>query len=710
MDELKKILDEWTKGNKPKDIKVEGFVSKGSDEGVNNIPQDVEMKLATPINFDIKNVDVKKRAIKGWASTRDLDSQGEIVLPTAFSDTLEQFMKNPLIFFMHNWMNTYPIGKVLKAEVVHDVGLWIEVKVSKATDIANEVWSLILEGLLRAFSIGFSDAQREEREGITYIHKLKLWEVSVVSLPANPQALFSQAREKNIDVKNLFNIQAFETKGLNNPETKKEVTMSLTKEELEKQVDERIDVKTKEGLDLIKQIQEDMKGVVKSQSEMKDYTDKVKDDLTKTMEDQMRPLMEKKIRFEASGAGYDGMFLKRPYLTEDLAFYKTKTPKDKFAKLFEIPSINMPDLQKVQEAADDLLLTHWILKLYSSDYGGMKSLWLYDRYNRIAKDFIKAMDTATSGEGADWIPTAFSADLITKYRLALKVAGLFRWFNMPTSPYKFPLLTDGFTTYKPGENVGDIGQKIPASTATTSSKQFDAVKLAARGVFSDEITEDSIVPILPILKAELAKAMADGLEDCIINGDDSASHFDTGLGIGVAGNDRRTMFKGLRKLIIDGGETYDASTFAATKLRGMRALLGKYGVNPAELVYVVSIAVYIKMLSFTEVATADKFTDAATWLKGFLTAIDGSPIVISEKMRQDLNATGVFDDSTKTYTGALLVHIPSYMIGERRSLTVKSKEDIEADQQILVTTQRLDFEKMRATTEPCGAYGYKITT
>ena len=397
-------------------------------------------------------------------------------------------------------------------------------------------------------------------------------------------------------------------------------------------------------------------------------------------------------------------------MEQDLAFFKTKTPKAKFAKLFEVPSINTPDLQKLQEAADDLLLTHWILKTFSNDYAGMKSLWLYDRYSQIAKDFIKALDTATAGEGADWIPTAFSTDLITKYRLQLKVGSLFRWFNMPQSPYKFPLLTDGFTTYKGAENVGDIGEKIPASTVATSSKQFDAVKLVARAVFSDEISEESIVPLLPILKGELAKAMADGLEDCILNGDDSASHFDTGLSIGVAGNDRRTMFKGLRKLIVDGGETYDASTFAAAKLRGMRALCGKYGVNPAELVYIASIAVYIKMLSFTEVATVDKFGEAATWLKGYLTALDGAPIVISEKMRQDLNATGVYDASVTDYTGVLLVHHPSYMIGERRSLTVKSKEDIETDQQILVTTQRLDFEKMKATAETCGAYGYKITT
>lgn len=705
----------WVKehGYKPKDLfKIETFEASETIEATNIIPQDVSMKLLDPINFEIKNIDKKKRIIKGWASTRDLDYQGEIVEPSAFRETLSNFMNNPLMFFMHNWRQDFPIGKVLKAEIVEDVGLWIEAKISKVGDTANKVWELILEGLLKALSIGFSDAVIDEREGIRHILKLNLWEISVVSLPANPMALFGQARAKGIDLGDLVKTQVFvseDLKGKKQEKTKEVKTMpELT---LEK-VDERIDVKTKEGLDLIKQIQTDVKGLNNSQSQLKEYAEKVEKDLKKTMEDQMRPLVEKKIRFEAKEAGYEGMFLNRPFLTQDLAFYKCKTPKEKFAKFFEIPSINMPDLKMLQESADDLLLTHLILKTYNpGEYGGIKSLWLYDRYRQIAKDFQKALDTETAGEGADWIPTAFSADLITKYRLQLKVGALFKWFNMPASPFKYPLLTGGFTTYKVAENVGDIGLKIPASTVATSKVQFDAVKLAARGIFSDEVNEDSIVPLLPVLKGELAKAMAEGLEDCLLNGDDSASHFDTGLSIGASGNDRRTMFKGLRKLIIDGGENVDISAtgFTAAKLRTLRKTCKKYGINPSELAWIVSISGYIQMLSFTEVATADKFTDAATWLKGFLTAIDGIPILISEFMRDDLNASGIYDGSTTTYTAILLAHFASYMIGERRTLTVKSKEDIETDQQILVTTQRLDFEKMFATTEPCGAYGYKIT-
>src|SRR5215216_3757114 len=51
----------------------------------------------------------------------------------------------------------------------------------------------------------------------------------------------------------------------------------------------------------------------------------------------------------------------------------------------------------------------------------------------------KAMDTAQSGGGADWIMTGFSPDIIQEVALERKVSSLFERVKMPTNPYKFPV-------------------------------------------------------------------------------------------------------------------------------------------------------------------------------------------------------------------------------------------------------------------------------
>lgn len=714
----------WTRahGWKPKGVIKEytaksGLIKIEDGKLVNSLPPDLVMEKMVNARFEIKHIDKAKKTIKGWASTRDVDSDGEVVLPIAFRDTLDSFMRNPMMFYMHSWRNAFPIGQVTKAEIVEDVGLWIEAEITTLTDAGKTVWALIQARLLRAFSIGFSNAVRDKRDdGLTYIIKLKLWEISVVSLPANENALISMAKAQGIEMDNLsvpaspLAFELAESMECKSKQINKEKEVSEMKiEDIQKQVTD-VEVKTKKNEGLILQVQEAAKNAT-TKAELQEVIDKCKADLIETFDKQYKTLSERKLRFEAESLGYDGLFLKKPYLKHDLAFLNCHTPVEKFAKLFEIPSIKMPDLQVLQSAADDMLLVHWILRSFSGDYAGLKSLKLYDRYSQIAQDFAKALDTATSGEGLDWIPTLFSADLITKYRLQLKVAALFPWFTIPagTGSYKWPTLSGAWIAYKIPENVGDIGVKIPASTGTTGAVTFTPAKLACRAVFSEDINEDSIISILPILKAEIALAMAEGLENAVINGDTTATHFDTGYT--VATNDQRRIFKGLRKLANSSGKVDIGTSFpTGSTIRGVRKAMGKYGVDPSQLAWITGISAYIKLLSMTQIATAEKFMASATWLKGYLTALDGSPIVVSEKVAEDLNASGIYDGVTETKTIMALVNKLQWIIGEKRSLTVKGKEDVETDQKVAVITQRLDMQKMRPAADNPVGIGYNITS
>ncbi|GAI24850.1 unnamed protein product, partial [marine sediment metagenome] len=71
---------------------------------------------------------------------------------------------------------------------------------------------------------------------------------------------------------------------------------------------------------------------------------------------------------------------------------------------------------------------------------------------------------------------------------------------------------------------------------------------------------------------------------------------------------------------------------------------------------------------------------------------DNIPIVVSEYVRRDLDANGVYSGPGNNLTVMLLVYRDGFMFGDRRKVTLKTKEDIEVDQVISVATQRLDFQ------------------
>ncbi len=129
--------------------------------------------------------DAKARTIAGYASTRDLDHTGDVVEPAAFRDSLDAFMRNPILTYMHNWAD--PIGKVTEA-VIDDRGLAISAQLSQT---ANKVWTLIEEGMLRALSIGYDVLEEHFEAGANRITRLRLYEVAIVSIPANQHCLFS---------------------------------------------------------------------------------------------------------------------------------------------------------------------------------------------------------------------------------------------------------------------------------------------------------------------------------------------------------------------------------------------------------------------------------------------------------------------------------------------------------------------------------------
>lgn len=133
----------------------------------------------------------KEREADYVASDPTLDSYGEIVLPEW---DFSRFEKNPVILWSHR-SGEPPIGHAKRWEVSGEQ-LLITVYHSAAWDLARIVWDLIVEGTLRAGSVGFVPRRFTSKEVDgkmrTCLGDNLLYEFSICSIPANPNALVQE--------------------------------------------------------------------------------------------------------------------------------------------------------------------------------------------------------------------------------------------------------------------------------------------------------------------------------------------------------------------------------------------------------------------------------------------------------------------------------------------------------------------------------------
>lgn len=137
-----------------------------------------------------------ERWIEGYATTPQEDRQGDVVEPRG-----AQFALPIPLLFQHK--HDEPIGAVTHA-TVSEKGIRIRARLSVGVAKAEEVWTLVKDGVLTAVSIGFRvlDQKPHGSRGLR-ITSWEWLECSVVSVPANPGALISVAKCMAMDAKEL---------------------------------------------------------------------------------------------------------------------------------------------------------------------------------------------------------------------------------------------------------------------------------------------------------------------------------------------------------------------------------------------------------------------------------------------------------------------------------------------------------------------------
>lgn len=321
---------------------------------------------------------------------------------------------------------------------------------------------------------------------------------------------------------------------------------------------------------------------------------------------------------------------------------------------------------------------------------------------------LKAFGSTVVGAGDEWIPNLVASQYVEEFELDFALAGKFREIAMPSNPYDLPVLKDVLKAQKVAEGAAAVARNFG-----TDKIRFSATKLECYNEIPEELNEDSAPDFLAVARQEVVLAHSRAVESAIINGDSDGTHLDSDTQAGSALLAEK-IWDGLRKRALANGAFGSKSLGAALSDAGMsslRALMGKHGVSPESLLWVVGPKLYQQIMSLPNVATVDKFGPNASILRGALAAYQGVPICVSQHMREDLNASGVYDGVTSTKAAILLVNTSRFYLGMRRAPQVRLVQDSpNYDRYLLAAYQRIDFQgHTQSASEASVCYGYNVT-
>ena len=143
-------------------------------------------------SFETKSVKKGSKALKiaGYANTITKDRAGDVVTAQAWAKGVDNYRRNPVLLYQHK--HDAPIGRVEKI-TVDKKGIFVEANVSEAAERSHGIQTLIKDGALKSFSVGFrvKDGKYNREDDSMMITDVELMEISVVSVPCNQDSLFS---------------------------------------------------------------------------------------------------------------------------------------------------------------------------------------------------------------------------------------------------------------------------------------------------------------------------------------------------------------------------------------------------------------------------------------------------------------------------------------------------------------------------------------
>ncbi len=636
-------------------------------------------------------------SITGMASTKDFDRAGDSIVPEAWAKGgLSNFEKNPIILFNHDYNK--PIGRATGLKVTGD-GLEMKAKISKSAP--DSVAQLVKEGILGAFSVGFriKDADYlEETDGLK-IKDAELFEVSVVSVPCNQAATFSLAKsfdstKEYEDFKKTFT-NSVDLAGQSLAKDEDSFEASDTPDGTEKSVQKEIimsEVKTPE-IDLdafakkvaeetaakiaIRQAEEkaaaeaDAKAADEAEQEKAAQEAEVKTAITTGIETGTEKLLadfQKDLNDRNSS------------MEETLAKYKQELEEksDEIAKMRESKKV-------FADRAEKSDITKWGQDFLNAHMLGVMTRKGWD--TQYARDLQEKAGINYTANAAD-IDQEVSNLIEKEIQNELKVARLFREIPVNGAATVLPISVDvepaTFATNATSGNLENRG----ASDNSYKPKQviLNADRLISSTFMDNEVDEQVLINLMPMLIEGVARAHGRAVESAILNGNGSnISGLDGHAAIATAKHDA------------DGASVASGNfaTMTAAELLAARKQMGKYGLTPSDIVYIVSQAMYYDLLSDSAFQTLDEVgNDLAVRVTGSLGAVFGSPVVVSEEFPAEGAGLPV----------AFACYTRNYVTPRLRGVTVEQDYEVMNQRRVIVATQSLGFEELVAGAsgdQPC---------
>lgn len=153
------------------------------------------------VYLPISKVDEDRRMVWGYASTDELDGQGDRISLGALREALPEYMKFGNIREMHQQS---AVGKAVSA-FVDEIGMYIGAHV-----VDDAAWRKVREKVYNGFSVGGRVTRREDE----WILGLDLGEISLVDRPANPSAIYDVWKGEAMTIEELRKAQEEQTAAL----------------------------------------------------------------------------------------------------------------------------------------------------------------------------------------------------------------------------------------------------------------------------------------------------------------------------------------------------------------------------------------------------------------------------------------------------------------------------------------------------------------
>ena len=603
--------------------------------------------------------------IEGYASTKDIDRHGDVVPTSVWEKGVKNFLKNPIILAYHD--HSKPVGRMTE-HTIDDNGFKIKARISKA---AGEVYELIKDGVLSAFSIGFRivDAEYNSAAEVFLIKELELHEVSVVSVPANQNTLFNLSKSFDNDeefksFKMQFTSEKESAKGLessheDNCETSKEFNMDP--KELEKMLAEA-------AKNAAEQATKAIEAKHAAAEAEKAATAKAEVELQAKIKAAIADVQVGESGAERLLADVEKRFADQAEKTKSVIDGLEATLKEKAA---EIEAIQKSKMQFREGQSGDATYADKEKAVLLAKMSG-KGIEATKFGRSVVEKFGPHLPSAT------W-ELEVSLNMENEIRRRLVVAPTLRNITMQTNVMTLPVNPEaGMAQWVTNAQFGTTNSAGNTDQHVLKEITLNSYKLATNEYLNYEEDEDSLIAILPIVRDAMVRRVARGVDKAFL------------LGAG-AGAD---PVKGLAAYDAASTVTLDISNadkFTVAKAIAMRRDLGAWGLDPSQVIFIVSTENYYDLLEDATFQTVDKIGSQATLLTGQIGSIANSPVLVSAE----------FASKADTAVGAVAFNTANFVVGNQRGLRFDTQDLVETQRKVLVASLRTGMTQI--TTNIGGA-------